>query len=95
MVLAESGRVNRWTRSWGTYSPWEKRAITFLSRDERNKAVDLCWYDPDLKGVPRGIGNGLTMIIPEEAVEVFREKGLVFEVFRVIGSGDLSPHGAR
>lgn len=90
MALLESGRVNYWTRSWGTYLPWEKRAITFSSKDERNRAVDLCWYDPDLEGVPRDIVDGLTMIVPEEAVEIFRKKGIAFEVFRFVSSWDLS-----
>jgi hypothetical protein len=81
----------RWKRSFGSYTNAELRALKFRSVKEFERAIKLCWDDPDLKGLPRGSPDGITLIVPEEAVEYFRARGLKFEVSRVLSSEDLPP----
>lgn len=81
---------SRWNKPITAYLPREKRALTFSSEDERRKAVHLCWHDPDLIGVPRGIANGLTLVFPKEAVPYFESKGIKFSVSFVLSQDELT-----
>jgi hypothetical protein len=56
-----------------------KRALTFHSEDELAKALRALW-DPgdELYRMPRAPGDALTMIVPEEAVPLFRARRLQF-----------------
>jgi hypothetical protein len=86
-------RNERWKRSYTAYRASELRALKFSSVDAINRAVELCWEDPDLKGVPWKSPDGITMIVPEEAVELFRAKDekLEFEVGKVLSRKDIPP----
>lgn len=65
-------------------------ALRFPSKDERNKAIDLCWVDPDLIHVPRDIADGLTMVIPKEFVALFKSKGFIFTASPVLSQDALT-----
>ena len=69
-----------WQRSSGVYQIENLRALKFSSRKEYNRAVDLFWNDPDLKGIPRDTPDKMTHIVPMEAVELLRKKGLDFKL---------------
>lgn len=87
--------TTRWNKPITAYLSKEKRALTFLSKEERNKAVDLCWSDPDLLNVPRAIAGGLTLVVPEEAVHFFKSNGLRFNLSRVLSQADLTLEECR
>jgi hypothetical protein len=80
-----------WRPSITSYSVQEKRALKFPSTEEIDCAISLCWNDPDLKDMPRAYAGNLTMVVPENSVELFRAKGLNFEVLRVLSQSDLLP----
>jgi hypothetical protein len=86
-------RSPQWKRSYTAYRASELRAMKFSSAEGINRAIELCWEDPDLKGVPRKSPDGITLIVPEEAVELFKAKDekLEFEVSKVLSRKDIPP----
>jgi hypothetical protein len=70
-----------WEARLACYS--EKKAVRFGSKEERNKALGLLWKDSEMKGMPRDYVDGLTLIVPAEAVPIFSRKGLAFKEFDV------------
>jgi hypothetical protein len=86
----------RWDRPFGAYSNAELRALKFTSVEEFERAIKLCWHDPDLIGVPRGSPDGISLIVPEEAIKYFGGKlrlegqeGVSFKVSKVLSPTDL------
>lgn len=73
----------RWTRSFGSYSNEELRSLKFRSVKEINRAVDFIWSDPEFKNLPQGSPDGMTLIVPKEAVSLFRKRKLKFEVSKL------------
>jgi hypothetical protein len=84
----ESGHT--WRQSIGSYRYSEVGALTFSSRDEFDRAVDLIYSDPTLSKVPRTIANGTAIIVPNEAVPLFGKTGLLFKVESVFDPNKLS-----
>lgn len=54
----------------GSYANVELRALKFPSEDEIDRAIDLCWSNPVLKGVPNDTPGGITLVVPEEVVRI-------------------------
>ena len=84
-------KINSWSRSYGAYSNAELRALKFRSEKEIDRAIGLCWSDPDLIGLPRDYADGKTMIVPQEAVELLRNKGLKFRSSELVDTNTLTP----
>src|SRR5437879_13752926 len=68
----------------------EKRALTFKSRKEIDKAIDLLWTE-ELILLPHALAGGDTIIVPAEAVPYFKAKGLTFSNTRVLSAAELPP----
>lgn len=79
----------QWKRSFGSYTNVELRALKFRSVKEFERAIKLCWDYSDLKGVPRDSPDGITLIVPEEAVKYFSAKGLKFQVSSLLSAEGL------
>jgi len=81
----------RWTRSFDSYSREELRALRFQTREDVYRAIAMTWRDSDLKGVPHDIASEGTLVVPEEAIEYFKAKGLQFEIFKILNDKDIAP----
>jgi orotate phosphoribosyltransferase len=81
---------HRWNRSLSTYPKAELRVLRFRSVKEIDRAIDLCWQDPNLIGVPRSIADGKTLIVPQDAVQYFSAKGLKFTVSTLLNREELT-----
>lgn len=81
----------QWRRSIGSYTDKELRALKFRSMNEVGKAIDLIWSHADLRGLPRMTPDGITFIVPEEAVKYFEEVGLKFIVSLLANREDIPP----
>jgi hypothetical protein len=73
----------QWHSSFGAYAPDELRTVRFASIAVLNRAIDLCWRDPELKGVPRYTTDGRSLIVPREAVPIFKARRLRFSSRKV------------
>ncbi|HQU44463.1 MAG TPA: hypothetical protein PK867_16705, partial [Pirellulales bacterium] len=62
-----------------------KRALTFQTEEDRNKAIDAIW-DPrhELYRMPNAPADTLTMIVPEDAVPLLRALDLQFADYPVV-----------
>jgi len=78
----------RWKNSLSAYPAEELKALKFASKELCNQAIHLCWNDPNLYDLPREYADGLTMVVPAQAAELF--KGLHPEVSDVRSAGDLT-----
>lgn len=77
------------------YRSHELRALMFASVDDVNSAIDYCWDDPHLQGIPRWSPDGMTMFVPADAVPYFQEKGnLNFKVTKLV-DGENTPQEDR
>jgi hypothetical protein len=66
-----------------------KKALRFRTEEECDAAIDLCWNDAELRGVPRShVGNN-TMIVPAAAVPYFKARHLRFTVESVVSTREL------
>ncbi len=72
----------QWHSSFGAYAPDELRTVRFASVAALNRAITLCWTDPALKGVPRYTTDGVSLIVPREAVPIFKTHRLKFRLRR-------------
>ena len=72
----------QWHSSFGAYAPDELRAVRFASIAELDRAIALCWKAPELKGVPRYTTDGRSLIVPREAVPLFKAHKLEFRLRR-------------
>jgi hypothetical protein len=68
----------------------DQLALTFKSRKDADKAIDLLWTD-DLYELPHALAGGDTIIIPADALPYFEGKGLRFRKSKVRSAGDLPP----
>lgn len=76
----------RWKPSMDSYK--EIRALKFSSVLEVEKAIDFL-YTPGLRECPRDYVGKNTIIVPEEAEELFIQARFVFESSKVLSAGDL------
>src|SRR5437660_882082 len=63
--------------------------LQFASAMELDAAIDWLWSAPALRNLPRVHVGHNTMIVPAEAVELFRQKGYHFTLRTVVSAGDL------
>jgi hypothetical protein len=68
----------------------DKRALTFTSAADLEKAIDLLWSEA-LRTLPHDTPDGKTLIVPAEAVEHFARAGLQFAAVPVRSLRDLAP----
>ena len=80
----------RWHRSLRSYPQAALRAVRFRAVKDLDRAIELCWHDPDLLGVPRAIADGKTLIVPNEAVKYFKDQGLKFTVSTLLNREELT-----
>src|SRR5262249_24938553 len=66
-------------------------ALQFAAEEELDEAIDWLWSAPELRELPRIHVGQNTMIVPQEAVELFRQKGYHFTICPVVSAGDLPP----
>ena len=81
----------QWTRRYGSYQSEELRALKCPSVEEFEKAIDLIYSDPDLKGLPFDSPDGMTLFTPVDAVKLLRSKGLKFRASLLLNKRDLAP----
>jgi hypothetical protein len=78
-------------RRLGGYDKTKLRAIKFSDRDEADKAVELISKSPILESMQYLFADGLTMIVPEEAVRPLEDLKLQFKTSRVLKMSELDP----
>jgi hypothetical protein len=82
----------RWLGRLGMYHT--KRALTFQDSEELKRAIEALWDPSDeLYRMPRSPAGALTMIVPEEAVPLFRNRGFKFIEYPVVPAR-RGPHKA-
>lgn len=81
---SQGSRANgQWLARLGMYH--RKRALTFQSQGDLHKAIDALWDPQDeLYRMPWACGDASTMIVPEDAVPVFRARQLRFVDYPVV-----------
>jgi hypothetical protein len=82
-------------RHLGEYDNTELRAVKFRNDDEADQALILIGKTPALKLMPFQFADGLTFIVPDEAVNVLRTLKLRFKASRVLDMDDLDPKERR
>src|SRR5262245_49690434 len=60
--------------------------LQFASGEELDAAIDWLWSAPELRELPRIHVGQSTMIVPEEALEQFRQKGYHFAILPVVSA---------
>lgn len=66
-------------------------AVTFASETDLTNALARFWDEgEELFGVPRDVIGGMTMVLPEEAVQCLHGIGISFTTAGVISAGDLT-----
>lgn len=70
-------------------------ALEFPSSEELDRAIDWLWTSWELQHMPRRHVGRNTMIVPDTAVELFRQQSLQFEVLPVTSMGDIPPEEAN
>ncbi len=81
----------RWNRPFSAYTNAELRAVKFRSVKEFDRAIDLLWSDPDLKGMPNRTPDGKTLIVPKEGVAILISKRFKFTVSELLNRDELGP----
>ncbi|HEX5445827.1 MAG TPA: hypothetical protein VFW87_18515 [Pirellulales bacterium] len=82
---------SRWFGRLGMYHC--KRAIKFETKQDLHQAIDAIW-DPrdELFRMPHAPADGLTMIVPVDAVPLFRARQFRFTEYPVMPAVRLPPH---
>jgi hypothetical protein len=90
--IRESAKGNE-SGNWSSqfWANTRQVGLQFASGEELDSAIDWLWETPEMKGLPRVHVGDNSMIIPEQAVELFRKKGFQFTLRRVVSIGDLPP----
>src|SRR3989344_6798993 len=78
-IINEINRRYRWIKSIGSYSDKELKQLKFLNIKDFNSAIELCWGDPDLEGMPWN-SEGTILHVPEGGIKYLKNKGLKFKV---------------
>lgn len=78
-----------WKPSLNSYKRCELKAMRFASVPDIDRAIEVLWNTPELKGMPSDSPDGMTLIVPNEALEVFNKSGAIFEVDTVGDTQDL------
>lgn len=67
----------RWLARLGMYD--RKRALTFQTPQDLKEAIDALWDPTDeFYGMPRAPAGALTMVVPDEAMPLFRARRFKF-----------------
>jgi hypothetical protein len=78
-------------RSLSGYENSELRAVKFSNDHEAHRALVLIRNSPQLKDMPFQFADGLTFIIPAEALDLLHRLRLRFTVSTVLSMDDLDP----
>jgi hypothetical protein len=70
-------------------------SLQFATTEELDAAIDWLWTVPEVRELPRVHVGQNTMVVPAEAVEIFRKKGFQFVAGGVTSSSDLPPEEAN
>jgi hypothetical protein len=89
--IEELEKRTRWRTLITSYRTKDLRILKFPSESEINRAIDVCFRDTDFDGMPFDFADGLTMVVPEEAVALFRARGFQFKISRLLSPSDLTP----
>lgn len=90
--VKQMSNLPRWVRSLSVYRVSERRVLKCRSRKDLELAVHLCWNDEELRGVPRDwVPDRLSLVVPAEAVPLFKAKGVRFTVSTLIDPAELTP----
>ena len=65
-------------------------SLKFGHISERDKAIALLW-EGELRGLPHTTPDGMSLIVPSEAIPLFEGKGIVFTIGKASFSRDVSP----
>ena len=87
MAVGMKAQETQWLARLGMYR--QLRALKFTTRKGLHAAIDALWNPGDpLYGMPRAIGDALTMIVPAEAVPLFKERKWKFREYPVGSRGE-------
>jgi hypothetical protein len=78
-------------RPLGEYDNTELRAVKFRSDNEADRALVLIGKSSVLKRMPFLFADGLTFIVPQDAIELLKMLKLHFKASRVLDMDDLDP----
>lgn len=74
---------SRWLGRLGMYHC--KRALNFATKQDLHQAIDAIWNPQDeLYRMPHAPADGLTMVVPGDAVQLFRARKLRFTEYPVL-----------
>lgn len=82
IVVTEGQRQDQYRGDW--------TAIQFRTRTDRDRAIDLFWTTPELRGTQRNHVGDNTIIVPTRSVEYFAAYGLRFECYPVRDDGETA-----
>lgn len=97
-ALHENGAVpmsHRWKASISAYPVEDRVALEFASDKEIDRAIDVCFDDKALAGVPVSFADGMTLVLPREASQLLRDRGLNFTELELISSAGLNEDEMR
>lgn len=72
------------------YAPSELRLLEFSTVEEIERALDVIWSNPELRELPDYSPDGMSLMLPADAVPVMQVAGLTFKVSDVLAPQDLS-----
>lgn len=93
---ATNAANGRWLARLGMYH--HKRALKFETEQDLHKAIDAIWEPTDeLYRMPHAPGDALTMIVPNDAVPLFRNRRFRFIEYPVAPAtrGTNRPSGSN
>jgi hypothetical protein len=79
----------QWRAFITSYSAEELRAIKFPSVEERVRAMEFLFQDPELVEMPLDVADGVTLIVPSQAIALLRRRRLNFHVSKLLTLGSL------
>jgi hypothetical protein len=79
----------QWRTFIASYSAEELRAIKFPSVEERARAIEVLFQDPALVEMPLDVADGITLIVPSQAIALLRRRRLDFHVSKLLTLGSL------
>lgn len=87
------GKPDTWSpRFWANAS---QAGLRFATEGELDAAIDWLWSTPELRDLPRVHVGHNTIIVPADAVDLFRRKGFDFTLGKVFSAGDVPAEEAN
>lgn len=82
----------QWRPFITSYPAGELRAIKFPSVEERVRAIEVLFQDAELVEMPLDVADGVTLIVPSQAIDLLRRRRLDFHVSKLLTLGSLPAH---